>query len=105
MKLARKELKAYIMGGIFPIVSYRNAVFMESEISGIHIAQTIIDLYKNKDKEECSKLAVDIAFDFTKKIEDYIDGFYIITPFSRVDLVTKLISKIKREIQVSKRRF
>jgi methionine synthase I (cobalamin-dependent) len=99
MKLARRELKAHIMGGIFPIVSHRNAVFMESEVSGIHVAQKIIDLYKNKNKEECNILAVDIAYDFAKKIEDYIDGFYIITPFSRVDVVAKLITKIKRTIE------
>jgi methionine synthase I (cobalamin-dependent)/5,10-methylenetetrahydrofolate reductase len=96
IKLAKQELKQYIMGGIFPIVSYRNAVFMESEISGIHIAQDVIDLYKDKSKEKCNKLAVDIAYDFAKKIENYVDGYYIITPFSRVDVVSELINKIQR---------
>lgn len=95
IKLARKELKSYIMGGIFPIVSHKNALFMDAEVGGIHVAQEIIDLYKDKSKEECNILAVDIAYDFIEKIEDHIDGYYLITPFSRVDLVTQLIRKIK----------
>lgn len=95
MRLARQDLKAYIMGGIFPIVSYKNAMFMESELSGIHVPQNIIDMYKDKDKEECNKLAVDIAYHFAKKIEGYIDGYYIMTPFSRVDLVIELMDRLK----------
>ncbi len=95
IKIAKQELNSYIMGGIFPIVSYKNAMFMESEISGIHIAPHIIDLYKDKTKEECHRLAVDIAYDFMRKIEDYIDGYYINTPFSRVDIVSELIDRIK----------
>lgn len=95
MKLAKQELKSYIMGGIFPIVSHKNAVFMDAEIGGIHVAKDIIDLYKNKNKEECNKLAVDVAHDFAKQIEDHVDGFYLITPFSRADIVTELIGRLK----------
>lgn len=95
IKLAKKELKSYIMGGIFPIVSHKNAVFMEAEISGIHVSRNIIDLYRDKTKEECNKLAVDIAYGFAKKVEDHVDGFYIMTPFSRVDLVIGLIDRLK----------
>lgn len=97
IKLAKEELNSYIMGGIFPIVSHKNAIFMEAEISGIHVAPNIIDLYKDKSKEECSRLAVDIAYDFAKKIEDHIDGYYIMTPFSRVDVVSELIEKINNK--------
>ena len=37
LKIARKELKSYIMGGVMPIVSYKNALFMNSEASGIRL--------------------------------------------------------------------
>ncbi|MEL7598267.1 MAG: homocysteine S-methyltransferase family protein, partial [Clostridiaceae bacterium] len=39
LKLARKELPAKILGGIIPIVSYRNACFMNNEISGINVSE------------------------------------------------------------------
>ena len=35
LKLAKKTLDAKILGGIIPVVSYRNACFMNNEISGI----------------------------------------------------------------------
>lgn len=91
LKVAKETLRAKIMGGIIPIVSHRNAVFMNEEISGIRISEEIIKKYEGKTKEECTHLAVDISLDFMKKIEGYIDGFYLITPFNRVDIIEKII--------------
>ena len=95
LKIARKELKSYIMGGVLPIVSYKNALFMNSEASGIRLDDDIIERYKGLEREEASHLAVEITSDFMRQIEDYVDGYYIITPFSRVDIVGKLIQLFK----------
>ena len=96
LKIARKELKSYIMGGVMPIVSYKNALFMNSEASGIRLDDEIIEQYKGLEREEASRLAVEITSDFMRQIEDYVDGYYIITPFSRVDIVGELIKLFKR---------
>lgn len=95
LKIARKELKSYIMGGVMPIVSYKNALFMNSEASGIRLDDEIIERYKGLEREAASRLAVEITSDFMRQIEDYVDGYYIITPFSRVDIVGKLIQLFK----------
>lgn len=96
LKIARKELKSYIMGGVMPIVSYNNALFMNSEASGIRLDDDIIEQYKGLEREEASRLAVEITSDFMRQIEDYVDGYYIITPFSRVDIVGELIQLFKK---------
>ncbi|MDI9468936.1 MAG: bifunctional homocysteine S-methyltransferase/methylenetetrahydrofolate reductase [Bacillota bacterium] len=95
MKRAREELQAYIMGGLLPVVSYRNAVFMNAEISGIRVEDEIIEQYKAADRETAHRLAVEISAYFGKKIADYVDGYYIITPFSRVDLVKQVIAALR----------
>ena len=95
LKIARKELKSYIMGGVMPIVSYKNALFMNSEASGIRLDDDIIEQYKGLEREEASRLAVEITSDFMRQIEDYVDGYYIITPFSRVEIVGELIQLFK----------
>lgn len=95
LKIARKELKSYIMGGVMPIVSYKNALFMNSEASGIRLDDEIIEQYKGLEREEASRLAVKITSDFMRQIEDYVDGYYIITPFSRVDIIGELIQLFK----------
>lgn len=96
LKIARKELKSYIMGGVMPIVSYKNALFMNSEASGIRLDDEIIEQYKGLEREEASRLAVEITSDFMRQIADDVDGYYIITPFSRVDIVGELIQLFKK---------
>lgn len=95
LKIARKELKSYIMGGVMPIVSYKNALFMNSEASGIRLDDEIIERYKGLEREAASRLAVEITSDFMRQIADDVDGYYIITPFSRVEIVGELVQLFK----------
>lgn len=94
LKLARKELPAKILGGIIPIVSYKNACFMNNEISGISVSEEIIEQYKDISKEEASKLAIKISTEIAKEIYPYVDGYYLITPFKRIDIISEIISNI-----------
>lgn len=96
LKTAREELKgAYILGGIIPVVSERNARFMEAEISGIHVAPEIIEQYKGLSKAEAEDLAVSLSVKTAEDIAPYTDGYYLITPFGRVGLMKKIIEKIR----------
>ena len=49
LKRARSELSgAWLLGGIIPVVSARNARFMDSEINGINVDPRITELYEGK---------------------------------------------------------
>lgn len=98
LKRARKELSVKILGGLIPVVSYRNACFMEHEIAGINVDSRIIEMYQGKDREEGEELAIRIVTTIAKEIVEYVDGFYLITPFQRISLIEKIISNLK-EIQ------
>ncbi|MDD3364922.1 MAG: bifunctional homocysteine S-methyltransferase/methylenetetrahydrofolate reductase [Syntrophomonas sp.] len=95
LKKAREELNARILGGILPIISYKNACFMNNEISGISVADEIIELYRDISKEEASKLAVDISTKMAEQIFPYVDGYYLITPFKRIDIISEIITSIR----------
>lgn len=95
LKRAKEILPVKILGGIIPIVSHRNACFMNNEISGINVSQDIIDRYEGKDREEASKLAIEISTEIAKKISTYVDGYYLITPFNRVEIIEKIIQNIQ----------
>ena len=95
LKKAHEVLDAKILGGIIPVVSYRNACFMNNEISGINVADEIIALYKDLDKEEAGQLAVKISTEIAKIIAPFIDGYYLITPFKRVDIIADIVNHIK----------
>ena len=97
LKLAKKTLDAKILGGIIPVVSYRNACFMNNEISGIRVSEEITDLYKDVSKEEATELAVKISVDIAKEIAPHVDGYYIITPFKRIDIVERIIKNLPKD--------
>ena len=95
LKRARKELDVKLLGGIMPVVSYRNAAFMNSEMAGIEVAPEIMEQYRGKNREEGEELAFKISTEVIREISDYIDGYYVITPFKRVELVLKIIGYIR----------
>lgn len=95
LKIARRELPVKILGGIIPIVSYKNACFMNNEISGINVSEEIIEMYKDISREEATKLAIKISTETAKKIEPYVDGYYIVTPFKRIDIVSEIVRSLR----------
>lgn len=97
LKRARTELSGYILGGIMPIVSERNARFMDSEIHGINVDPKLIEMYAGKDRSQAESLAVDISTEIMTRIADYVDGFYIMTPFGRTSLVSGIIKRYQEK--------
>ena len=99
LRTARDTLPgALILGGIMPVVSERNARFMESEITGIHVEERIINAYHGLSREEAEELAVQLSLEIAKDIMPYIDGYYIITPFARTALVARIVKGLKGTI-------
>lgn len=94
LKKAKDTLKGKILGGILPIVSHRNAIFLNNEIPGIKVPQNIIDQFEDKDREEAESIGINIAVETCKKIIPFVDGLYIITPFSRWKMICKIIKLI-----------
>ena len=46
----RWAAEAKILAGILPVVSQRNAIFMENEVNGIHVDAAIIDRFAGLDR-------------------------------------------------------
>jgi homocysteine S-methyltransferase len=95
LKLAHETLNAKILGGIIPVISHKNAMFMNSEISGITVCDEITERYEGKNREEGEELAVTISTAIAKEIAPYVDGYYLMTPFMRVNLMLRIIEEIR----------
>lgn len=95
---AHEELNGDILGGVIPIVSHRNALFMSNEIAGIEISQSVIDRYEGLNREEAEELAVEISVQLAKKMVPYTSGWYFMTPFQRVSLMTRILHKLEQEM-------
>ena len=97
LKLARQELKGKMLGCIMPVVSHRNALFMNSEIAGITVADEIIARYEGLDRVQAETLAVELSADFARDIAPYVDGFYLVTPFGRTGLIARVLDRFREE--------
>jgi homocysteine S-methyltransferase len=94
---AASELQSPILGGIYPIVSERNARFMNSEVSGVEVPQDLIERYAGLDREEAEELAVTQSLVFADRMKADTAGYYIMTPFQRVHLVERIVKEIKEK--------
>ena len=90
--------RAKILAGIMPVVSQRNAIFMENEVNGIHVAEEIVEAFAGLDREQGEALGLEISLKMAREALPYADGFYLMTPFNRVALMERLIARLKTEL-------
>jgi homocysteine S-methyltransferase len=95
LKKARAALAGKLLGGIFPVVSHKNACFLNNEVSGIRVCDEIVAMYQGKDREEGETLAVTISTQVARELTPYTDGLYLITPFRRVELMGRILKEIE----------
>ena len=95
LRRAKESLDCYILGGIMPVISERNARFMNSEVNGIDVEEALIQRYVGLNREEAENLALEVSVEIGKAIASSADGFYVITPFSRVSLVSRIVEAIR----------
>ena len=100
LKKSRETLgaDAKILAGIMPVVSQRNAIFMENEINGIHVEDWIIEKFAGLDRAQGEELGLAISLEMAKTALPYADGLYLMTPFNRVTLMERLIGRLKQEV-------
>ena len=100
LKKSREMLgaDAKILAGIMPVVSQRNAIFMENEINGIHAEDWIIEKFAGLDRAQGEELGLAISLEMAKAALPYADGLYLMTPFNRVALMERLIGRLKQEV-------
>ena len=90
--------RAKILAGILPVVSQRNAIFMENEVNGIHVDEAIIQKFEGLDRTAGEELGLEVSVQAAKAATPYADGFYLMTPFNRVALMERLIARLRTEV-------
>ena len=100
LKKTRETLgeRAKILAGILPVVSQRNAIFMENEVNGIHVDEAIIQKFEGLDRTAGEELGLEVSVQAAKAAAPYVDGFYLMTPFNRVALMERLIARLRTEV-------
>jgi len=87
-----KHLHVPLICGIWPLVSYRNAEFMNNEVPGATVPPHILErMKKTSTKEEGFKEGISIARETFEHIKSEVDGVQMSAPLGRIDAVFEII--------------
>lgn len=98
LALARERLKGYLLGGVFPIVSHRNALFLNNEVAGVSVPEEIVRRYEGLDREAAEALALELSVRTARDMAPYTDGWYLMTPFRRVALIARIMGELSNKL-------
>ena len=95
VRKARETLNGYLFGGLFPIVSYKNACFLQNEVAGVSLDEDLLRAYEGLDRAQGEALARRVCREAAQAVADCVEGYYIMTPFQRVALVSALMAELR----------
>ncbi|MBQ2619595.1 MAG: methylenetetrahydrofolate reductase [Oscillospiraceae bacterium] len=95
LQAARETLRAHILAGIMPIVSRRNAEYMNASVPGIRVDGRIIAAYEGLDRAPAEALAESLSVALARRAAPNCDGWYLITPFTRTALMCRIMAKLR----------
>ncbi len=88
-----EHLKLPIVAGIWPLLSYRNAQFMNNEVPGVSVADDVMErmrIASEKSKEHGMREGVAIARETLERVRDRVAGVQVSAPLGRVDLALQV---------------
>jgi homocysteine S-methyltransferase len=87
-----EQIKIPILCGIWPLISYRNAEFMNNEVPGASVPAEILErMRKTESKESALMEGINIAKEMYHRVRSEVNGIQLAAPLGRVDAVLKVI--------------
>ena len=81
-----------VVAGIWPLVSYKNAMFLKTEVPGVNVPDSVIKrMEKAKTKEDGLKIGLEIAVEMKEKLASFVSGYQVSAPFGKVDLAIDVL--------------
>lgn len=85
----------YLIAGIWPLVSLRNAEFMKNEVPGVFVPDSVIKyIGKYETREDQLKAGVEIAQSMVDKVLSFVNGIQVSAPFGRYSLALEVAEKL-----------
>lgn len=96
LETARRRLSAKLLGGVMPVLSHRNALFLQNEVSGVYLPDELVARYEGLDKKSSHALALELSVQMARRMSPLVDGYYLMTPLGNVRIMEKLIAAIRQ---------
>ena len=82
-----------IVAGIWPLLSYRNAQFMNNEVPGVSVTDDVMErmrIASDKSKEHGLREGIAIARETLERVRGRVAGVQVSAPLGRVDLALEV---------------
>jgi homocysteine S-methyltransferase len=82
-----------VVAGIWPLLSYRNAQFMNNEVPGVSVTDEVMErmrIASEKSKEHGLREGIAIARETLERVRDRVAGVQVSAPLGRVDLALQV---------------
>jgi len=93
------HLKIPIIAGVWPLVSLRNAEFMNSEVPGASVPERYMERMRKAQevsKEKAREEGLRIAQEAIEECHEHVQGFQVSAPFGKVEYSMKVLSVLKK---------
>jgi methionine synthase I (cobalamin-dependent)/5,10-methylenetetrahydrofolate reductase len=88
-----EHLRLPVVAGIWPLLSYRNAQFMNNEVPGVSVPDDVMErmrIASEQSKEHGLREGVAIARETLARVRDRVAGVQVSAPLGRVDLALQV---------------
>jgi 5,10-methylenetetrahydrofolate reductase len=90
-----EHIKVPLLSGIWPLVSLRNAEFLNHEVPGASVPDDVMDRMRAaKSKEEALAVGTAVAKEMVRQVRQHTQGIQIAVPFGRVEMVLEVLEGI-----------
>jgi len=99
-----EPLNLPIVAGIWPLLSYRNAQFMNNEVPGVSVPEDVMErmrIASEKSKEHALREGVTIARETLERVRKRVAGVQVSAPLGRVDLALEVFEGMAVSARIS----
>jgi methionine synthase I (cobalamin-dependent)/5,10-methylenetetrahydrofolate reductase len=92
-----EPMKLPVVAGIWPLLSYRNAQFMNNEVPGVSVSEEAMERMRvasEKSKEHALREGVTIARETLERVRGRVAGVQVSAPMGRVDLALQVFEGV-----------
>ncbi len=100
---ATRDCTIPFLPGIMPLVSERNAEYLNNEVPGITVPDAVRARMKGRDKDDGVREGLAIAREFIDATCGSVGGYYLIPPFGKYELAVNLIEHIQQREREQRR--
>jgi methionine synthase I (cobalamin-dependent)/5,10-methylenetetrahydrofolate reductase len=84
-----------LLVGIWPLVSLRNAEFLNNEVPGAHVPAPIVERLRGaKTKEDAVEIGIDVSQQMVRALRPFVQGLQLAVPLGRIDMVLRILEAV-----------